>query len=261
MLAVAAHPDDIEFGMAGTLFLLQERGWEVHYLNVGTGSGGSSELSPAAMEKIRQREAKSACAYAGFHWHKPITRDLTIAHVPDQLARVVSALRSARPSLVLTQSLQDYMEDHQNAARLAATAAFCKGSTNAPCQPSRPLFAGEVVVYHALPHGLRDAMGKLQHAGLWIDIAGVMERKTAMLSCHASQGQWLASTQGMNSFTQNMVDLTAEMGRRSGKFKYAEGWRRHNPLGYAADLSHDPLREALADLTLVDKKYAKWLDE
>ncbi|MBT5707276.1 MAG: hypothetical protein HOI66_13240, partial [Verrucomicrobia bacterium] len=37
-LAVAAHPDDIEFGMAGTLLRLAEEGYSLHYLNLSTGS-------------------------------------------------------------------------------------------------------------------------------------------------------------------------------------------------------------------------------
>ena len=261
VLAVAAHPDDIEFMMAGTLLLLRERGWEVHYMNVGTGSGGSAVKSPAAMARLRQAEARAACKVAGFQWHRPVTRDLTIAYEPEQLARVVAAVRTAKPSIVLTQSLQDYMEDHQNTARLAVTAAFCKGSTNAPCKPARPLFAGATMVYHALPHGFRDAMGKRVHAGLWIDIAGVMDMKEEMLSCHASQRQWLENTQGMDSYTQTMIDQSAAMGKMSGRFSFSEGWRRHNPLGYSPDPSFDPLRKALGRSALVDKKYAKWLDE
>ena len=38
--AIAAHPDDIEFYMAGTLLLLRERGWAIHYMTLSTGSCG-----------------------------------------------------------------------------------------------------------------------------------------------------------------------------------------------------------------------------
>ena len=48
-LAIAAHPDDIEFMMAGTLLLLKERGWEIHYFNLSTGNRGSARHNaPAA---------------------------------------------------------------------------------------------------------------------------------------------------------------------------------------------------------------------
>ncbi|MEO8269951.1 MAG: PIG-L family deacetylase [Aureliella sp.] len=38
VLAIAAHPDDIEFVMAGTLLQLSQRGWQVHYFNIANGS-------------------------------------------------------------------------------------------------------------------------------------------------------------------------------------------------------------------------------
>ena len=54
-IAVAAHPDDIEFVMAGTLCLLREAGYAIHYLNVATGSCGSLQYPPAKLRTIRRR--------------------------------------------------------------------------------------------------------------------------------------------------------------------------------------------------------------
>lgn len=261
VLAIAAHPDDIEFTMAGTLLALAERGWEVHYLNVSDGSGGSTTLSPARIAKKRLAESKASCKLAGFKHYPPIAQDMHIFYSTELSAKTLAVVRAAKPSIILTQSLQDYMEDHQNATRLAVWAGFTKGIKNAPCRPMRPVYPGDVAVYHGMPHGLRDMMGKIIRSGLWVDVAPHIEMKKRMLACHASQKQWLDATQGMDSYLQTMVDLSAAMGGMSGKFKYAEGWRRHNPIGYSADLSFDPLREALGKSALVDKKYAKWLDE
>jgi hypothetical protein len=47
-----------------------------------------------------------------------------------------------------------------------------------------------------------------------------------------------------------MQDMAAEVGRMWGRFRYAEGWRRHNHLGFSAE-DADPLAEALAGKTLV----------
>ena len=41
-IAIAAHPDDIEFYMAGTLLLLKQAGWKIHYLNLSSGNCGST---------------------------------------------------------------------------------------------------------------------------------------------------------------------------------------------------------------------------
>jgi hypothetical protein len=65
----------------------------------------------------------------------------------------------------------------------------------------------------------------------------------------------------MDSYLQTMVDLNADMGTMSGEYRYAEGWRRHNPIGYSCDLSWDPLTDALSDISTIDLNYAAWLNE
>lgn len=47
--AVAAHPDDAEFTMAGTLLLLKDAGYEIHLMHIANGSCGSLELPPEEM--------------------------------------------------------------------------------------------------------------------------------------------------------------------------------------------------------------------
>ncbi|HZJ17884.1 MAG TPA: PIG-L family deacetylase, partial [Chthoniobacteraceae bacterium] len=74
-LAIAAHPDDIEFVMAGTLLLLREAGWETHYFNLSTGNLGSSVMSAAETARVRRREAKAAAKMLGAKWHAPICDD------------------------------------------------------------------------------------------------------------------------------------------------------------------------------------------
>lgn len=260
VMAIAAHPDDIEFAMAGTLLALRDLGWEVHYFNVSNGNVGSMTLTRAQTGKIRLKEAKAVCKLAGFTHHPPIVDDLGIAYETKQLARVTAAVRVARPAIILTQSLDDYAEDHESATRLAVGAAFCKSMKNSPCLPMRAPYFGDAAVYHAMPHGLRDAMGKRLRSGLWVDVGDYLDEKKKLLACHKSQKEWLDATQGMDSYLLTMEELCRAMGKMSGKFAFAEGWRRHNLLGFAADLSRDPLRDALAGRALTDKKYAAWLD-
>ena len=59
-MAVAAHPDDIEFLMGGTLALLRRAGFETHYLNLANGSCGSAEHPAAKTASVRRREARAA---------------------------------------------------------------------------------------------------------------------------------------------------------------------------------------------------------
>jgi hypothetical protein len=76
-------------------------------------------------------------------------------------------------------------------------------------------------------------------------VGSVMKEKAAMLACHKSQQQWLDTSQGLNSYIETMRDLMREVGGMSGRYEYAEGWRRHVHLGLCS-ADADPLRKALA---------------
>ena len=153
-------------------------------------------------------------------------------------------MREVAPEILLVHSPVDYMEDHTNACRLAVSAAFTRGMPNYPTQPQRDPVEQPVTIYHAQPHGNRDPLGQLVRPGTFVDVGDVMQEKTAMLACHKSQQEWLDSSQGLNSYLEAMKDLSREVGGLSGRFEYAEGWRRHLHLGFCA-AQDDPLAAAL----------------
>ena len=152
-IAIAAHPDDIEYMMAGTLCLLKEAGYQTHYLNVATGSGGSVVHRASALRRIRRREGQEAAAILGAEFHESLVDDLEIVYSVPLLRRVAAIVREVRPTIVLTHSPQDYMEDHMNTCRLAVTAAFARGIPNFRAGRSAA-WSGDTTVYHAMPVGL-----------------------------------------------------------------------------------------------------------
>ena len=259
VLAIGAHPDDIEFMMAGTLILLGRSGWRLHCLNLADGSCGTATMGAREIAAVRLREARAACRLIGAkHW-PPVARDLQLYHTTATVARVVAVIRRVRPRIVLAQSPTDYMEDHVNACRIAVTAAFARGMPNFPCRPRVAPIGDEVTVYHALPYGLRDPLRRKLRAGQYADITGVLAEKRAMLACHASQRQWLDVSQGLDAYLKAMAAMGREVGRMSGRFRHAEGWRRRSHLGFSA-ADADPLGEALGELGLTDRRYEAGLE-
>src|SRR5436190_15603747 len=117
-IAIAAHPDDIEFYMAGTLLLLKEAGYEIHYMTVASGSCGSLRHNAAATRALRRKESKRAASVLGAQYHPSLTDDLEIFYEPKNLRRLAAVIREVKPAIVLTHSPQDYMEDHTNTCRL-----------------------------------------------------------------------------------------------------------------------------------------------
>ena len=257
-IAIAAHPDDIEFMMAGTLLLLREAGWEIHCLNISSGNCGSGSLSAGEIEAKRLAEARDAAIIIGAVFHPPFSRDLEILYDLRHLRRLASIVREVNPAIVLTHSPEDYMEDHTNTSRLAVTAAFSRGMPNFEVSPARPSVDGEVAVYHGMPHGLRDAMRRRVVPGLFIDTASVLETKRQALAAHRSQKEWLDVSQGLNSYLQTMEEMSLALGRESGEFQHAEGWRRHSHLGFSA-VEIDPLGQALGQAALANAAYENGL--
>ena len=248
-IAIAAHPDDIEFFMSGTLMLLGRAGYEIHYMNIANGCCGTTEYDIETITRMRRDEAQEAAASIGAIFHESICNDLEIFYEQATLAKVTSVIREVAPEIVLTHAPADYMEDHMNTSRLAVSAAFCRGMPNFPVDPPRDPVDQTVTVYHAQPYSHRDPLRQLVTPDLWVDVGDVLEEKVAMLAKHASQKLWLDESQGHDSYLQTLRDLDAEGGQLSGRFQYAEGWRRHLHLGFCG-AEDDPLADALLQLVV-----------
>src|SRR5437870_1683743 len=106
-MAVAAHPDDIEFYMAGTLLLLRHAGYEVHYMTLASGSCGSLQHSAAKMRATRRAESKRAAAILGATFHPSLVDDLEVLYDLPALRRLAAVIRRVNPTIVLTHSPQD----------------------------------------------------------------------------------------------------------------------------------------------------------
>ena len=243
-IAIAAHPDDIEFLMAGTLILLGQAGYKVHYWNLANGCCGTSEYDAGTIAQIRRDEAQAAAESIGAVFHESICDDLGIFYDQPTLAKVASVVRQVQPDIVLTHAPLDYMEDHTNTCRLAVTAAFSRGMPNFPVDPPAPAVDSATTIYHAQPYSHRDPLGQLVRPELFVDVSSVVDQKVDMLAYHQSQKQWLDESQGHDSYLQTLRDLDAEAGKMSQRFEYAEGWRRHLHLGFCG-ANDDPLRDAL----------------
>jgi len=249
-LAVGAHPDDVEFMMAGTLSLLGKAGFETHILTVANGSCGTNEYSIEDIIRIRRTESERAADVMGATYHPGLVDDLMVYYNDPLVRKATAVVRQIEPTIVLLPSLQDYMEDHMNTARVIVTACFCRGMPNYITDPAVAITGQDVYLYHAQPYANRDGMRNIIMPDLFVDVAGEIETKEEMLRRHESQKRWLDASQGMDSYLITMRDICAEIAGMSGNdsIKYAEGFRQHSHLGYSAadkDLLSDVLGDAV----------------
>jgi LmbE family N-acetylglucosaminyl deacetylase len=246
-LAVGAHPDDVEFMMAGTLALLADAGYQCHIFTIATGNCGTATHTAEEIVRIRAEEARASAAIIGAVYHEGLVNDMEVVYEVELLRRVTAVIREVRPEIVLTQSPEDYMEDHQNASRLTVSACFVRGVPNWASLPPLDPTMRDVSLYHANPYGNRDGMRNLIRPSLFVDVGNKIELKEKMLRCHASQKEWLDVSQGADSYLTSMREMCREIGSLArDRVPYAEGWRQHLHVGLSAE-DRDTLSEVLTE--------------
>ena len=245
-LAVGCHPDDVEFGMAGTLSLLAKAGFEPHIHTMTTGSLGSMVLPEEEIAAIRGKEAAKSASLINATYHHGIVDDLMVYYENALVRKTTALVRQVKPTIVLLPSLEDYMEDHMNTARIVVTACFARAMTNYYSYPPVEPFGDDIYLYHAQPHLNRDMMCRPILPNLVVDIESEMKLKEKMLAAHESQKEWLDVTQGQDSYLETMWELGKDVVKVAGVqgIEYGEGWRQHSWVGYSAK-PKDVLSEVL----------------
>ena len=124
ILAIHAHPDDIEIQCAGTLARLKNLGCHITIATMTAGDCGSAEMGPVEIANVRRAEAKKAADMLGADYMCLEFRDLSIVIDQDSRQRVTEAVRKARPDIVITAPPVDYMSDHEMTSRLVRDACL-----------------------------------------------------------------------------------------------------------------------------------------
>jgi bacillithiol biosynthesis deacetylase BshB1 len=176
VLALGAHPDDVELGCGGTLARLAAAG-----VRVGIADLTAGELSTRGTPDLRAREAAAAAAALGVAWRACLGLPDGALRGDDEAhaAAVTAALRTAAPRALLLPHADDPHPDHAAAAALARRAAFLAGvarwhpATGAPHRPRLLL---------AYP-GPRQLLAP----DLVVDVSAVYAAKRAALAAYASQ--------------------------------------------------------------------------
>ena len=229
ILAIHAHPDDIETLSAGTLALLARAGCDVSIVTVTAGEGGSTEHGPEETAAIRQREGAAAAAVIGARYSCTAVPDLAVFNDDPTRRRITEVIRAAAPDIVLAPSPADYHPDHEAVSLLVRDACFAASVPNYRTGPATAL--------DAIPHlYLMDPIDGQDRTGAPVlpefgaNIAATMDEKRRMLAAHASQDHWVAKQHGIDDHLASMARWSRRRGRTFG-VTFAEGFRqyRHHP--------------------------------
>src|SRR5262245_40956867 len=228
ILAIHAHPDDIEFQCAGTLALLGQRGHKLTVITMTPGDCGSKDLPPDEIAQVRRGEARAAAKLITARCECLEFRDLSIVIDNDSKRRVTEAVRRARPDIVFTAPPVDYMDDHEATSRLVRDACFNASCPNYSTRQWEPAAATEQIpyLYYVDPVGAADAWGQTIVPQFYVDVSRTFELKRQMLACHASQREWLRAQHGVDEYLESQRRWSAARGAEIG-VPFAEAFRQH----------------------------------
>ena len=222
-LVVVAHPDDIDFGSAGTVARLTQAGVEVSYCLVTSGDAGGDASTHSKEERamIREREQRAAALVVG-------VTDLTFLGWPDGLVEPTLELRKAitkvirlkKPDLVITQNPERNWEriygshpDHMAAGEATVRAVYPDARN--------PHFFPELVAEGYEPHTVPQVWINVTDPTLVVDITDTFDTKLAALKCHESQ---VSHREDLEEMLRHWASTNAEAwGLESGRL--AEGFR------------------------------------
>ncbi len=190
VLVIVAHPDDIDFGFAGTAAALTAAGAEVVYALVTSGEAGAPDDLPRdEVRALRQAEQQAAAAHVGVtdvrwlgHPDGAVVADLALRR---DISRLI---RQVRPQLVITQSPERRWDriyashpDHLATGEAVLAAAYPDAQN--------PHAHTTLITEEGLePHNVPEVwVGMLEPVDTLIDITEVIDKKVAALSSHTSQ--------------------------------------------------------------------------
>jgi LmbE family N-acetylglucosaminyl deacetylase len=223
VLCIAAHPDDIEFTIAGSVARWTREGRTVVFCLVTTGGAGTNEHTPSGdgLVPLRERELHEAARILG-------VTEVVLLGYPDGVVEptlglrrdLTRVIRRVRPDVVVCSDPtvrwygDEYLNhpDHRAVASAALDAVF-------PSSETRGIFS-ELLTEGLEPHKVKEVLiNGSESPDAWVDIGETLAVKCAALKAHASQvgkGEWVDALLG---------EWAAQAGKRVG-IASAEAYRR-----------------------------------
>lgn len=231
ILAIGAHPDDVELSCSGTLLRHLDLGKLVGLLDLTRG-----ELGTRGTAEIRDKEAMDAAKLMGAKFRKNLRMaDGFFEYSKENIVKIIKVIRDCQPEIVLANALDDRHPDHGRAAKLIADACYYSGLIKIPTYTDdgklhdrwRP---------KALYHYIQD---RNLEPDFVVDISPYIDKKMELIQAFRSQfylpdaAEYEAELDSPISGVDFMKFLRAKArayGRASG-FEYAEGFNVDRTIG------------------------------
>lgn len=210
VLVIAAHPDDAELGLGGTIAGLCARGIRVAILDLTDG-----EPTPHGSPEIRERESAAASLKLGVTLRKTLPLpNRALVDTVEARAMVANVIRELRPELLCIPYWEDAHPDHLAAERLASAARFYAKFVRSSLQHA-PHYPRRVLHYWAVHMRVRAL------PSIIVDVSEWFERKMAAVRCYRSQFEHAANAHVFELLEREGAYWGEQIGARYGEPLFA----------------------------------------
>lgn len=219
ILAIGAHPDDVELGCGATLAKEVAGGKTIGILDLTRG-----ELGTRGTPEIREQEANAAAKILGAVVRENLgIPDGFFTNSKENQLKIIEILRKYRPEIVLCNAIDDRHIDHGKGSKLASDACFLSGlrrietsHNGVPQEPWRPKH-----VYHYI-------QWKNINPDFVVDVSGFIDKKTAAVFAYTSQfydpnAKEPETPISSTNFKESITYRAQDLGRLIGT-QHAEGY-------------------------------------
>jgi LmbE family N-acetylglucosaminyl deacetylase len=201
-LVIVAHPDDADFGVAGTIAAWVRAGTTARLVCCTSGDAGADDAAtdPLALARLREEEQRAAARAVGYDevvfLHRPdgaLENDLALREVLVRIIRQFKpdAVLAMDPTVIIFDDGFIQHVDHRTAG-LAAVDAVYPAARNAMAFPN-------LVLHERLePHSVNTIyLFFTERANVWVDVSETLDTKIEALRCHTSQLRKPEELEGM----------------------------------------------------------------
>ncbi len=227
VLAIGAHPDDVEFYGAGTLLKYARAGHRVFVTLTTSGNIGSNVIEGRQeIARVREQEQAEAAKLYGAEVRFLRNDDEGLLDSAELRRALIDSIRWAAPDVVFTHFPGDMSTDHNVTGTVVSRVMLSLPGKNVPAGEP-PLAKAPSLFYWDTAAGLHF------EPEAYVDVSDTMEEKLRALALHKSQFAWLSTFQEA-SLTEHCRILGAFRGLAIGR-PYAEGFRAYRIHGFMPD--------------------------